>query len=259
MTDLPRLTLTFMNMALFVHRPNGLTVLLPKAGHQGTLTIGEQSRQLDGACITLLANGKRLDRRTLRTQSTRLLHLDSVLTTPFPVRPAADLDAYVSARFELGGGRLIEDEPQLKPEYQQYADTVWAIGPHQQMLTNKVSFHLPMEPDTYYSLQIQSGGTTTTIDLAREDQVIVIDNDDNTNDLFTGSLEEFRRVYDLVDLGGVDPASLPVPRLDPLANALIAVTTVRQVQDALRRYWHRECSDAPACPHGETEGNMRES
>jgi hypothetical protein len=107
------LTITFKHLALFVHRPNGLTVVFPKGDGQPNnihdMTVTGQPA-LSGRNLSLFRNGARVDQHTeaasrVRSNPNSLLHVADIGLGITPM-VRSNHEMANASRWELGGGTL---------------------------------------------------------------------------------------------------------------------------------------------------------
>src|SRR5262245_21002201 len=135
------LTIGFHNFAAFVHKKNGLRVLIPEEGHTGRIRDSTGNElELCGQTIVLTSRGTPIDAPTERATGKYVVDLRQALP-PFQLSENPRL----LAEFRLGSGQVVEFPCQQTPEL---AEAIWEFSPQwEQMLTDYAVYATVLDSD----------------------------------------------------------------------------------------------------------------
>jgi len=258
------LRIQFKNIALFVNRPNGLTVLLPTAGHDLDVTVdgGAANTKFNVGTVELHMDGKRIQEWTMRAATVPLVHLDNVAGTKCVPLPD-DKTEGLAKRWELGGcsATLTACPAESEPEYKYWATYAWYFEEvWQQTLTNRVDFVLPLLDGHTYALI--DGAGATLLDIAPAGATLTVQNRDynpkeGLDDFAeTRQLSEFASLYALVSpaCGGSLTPRVPQAAPEDFARWLASRAALHTSASPLGT--PPPC-EAPFCPTAQCEGLPR--
>jgi hypothetical protein len=241
-----RLVIKFNNLALFVNRQNGLTVLVPKEGHYAVITgLTPDPLTLSGHVIELRRDGDLIRERTMRTAGEYMLHLDALSPQPCPIKCGAELNELLLARIELGGGRLVESP--LKHGDIRYKDCEWVFANSPtHKLTDYAEFQFEIADDSTYRVLVIVGEVATLYPLSADLTLEVTVGEDAPDKEVGGKLTEMQYLYDLL----AGNPGLPLPT-DPHYTAGSLHRASAPTATPHKRT--SECS-FPLCPNAQIEG-----
>jgi hypothetical protein len=247
------LVINFRNIALFVNRPNGVSVIFPMGGPGNShhLNVSDQDgprEEFAGLNVVLLKNGTRLDEPTGRASDDPVVNVDSI-TLPNVVRENADNDNR-ALRWEIGGGHLVAQAAEVLPAYHDLVGPVWYVGDGPpQNLTNALQFRLTLEPGARYTLAAEGGSAILDIDPSGL-ELRVSNSDDDTG----GELDDFAQTNQLTEFGLIGELLMEPTTGGPvlLPNPWIP----RALFDSVQSKMSIQC-EAPFCPTAQCSGPAR--
>lgn len=255
-----QLRIRFRGLALFVNRPNGLTVYFPQVGHQIKVTIGGQPLPTPAGDTVVLRRTNEAtpyNEPTLRA-SVPLLHLDSISNERLKLRDG-DL---AMPRWELGGGKLIALRAKAYDGYEYWSDYTWSFGEHwEQPLTDTVDFVLDHAAD--FTLESSHTGESLIppqvwkenprrleVEVHNEDLPLAQFGDDEA----PFELAEMRTLYTLFgDVDGAASKKLPLPRATAEAYAYFKRNKDNWTEPGALN----PVCEKPFCPGMQAEGDPR--
>lgn len=241
-----QLVVRFHNLVLFVNRPDGLRVLLPKRDHFAVLTGLGDSIALSGHVIELRRDGDLIRERTLRPAGEYLIHLDALTPEPCPIKCGPELNDLLLARIELGGGQLVETP--LQQGDQAHKECEWLFdGCPSHKLTDYAEFRIELAEPSTYSMLVISGSLAQVFPLGGGAVLDVIVGEDHSEGPVGAQLSEMQYVYDLL----AGNPNLPLPA-DPSFKARARASAV------LKSFVGPDNRDLrcafPLCPNAQIEG-----
>jgi hypothetical protein len=248
----------FRGLALFVNRPNGLSVCFPQQAHEIKVRIdGSLVETPNGHRVVLtdVKTKKPYNEPTLRA-SVPLLHIDSISDRRLRLRE----EELAMPVWQLGGGKLIALRARAYPGYEYWADYNWSFGEYaQQTLTDTVDFVL----DQADRLELTSERTGQSIIppeawKERRQLEIEVHNEDVPPTRLVDSespfeLAEMRALYSFFGNAPDDARRLPTPKATAEAYAYFK----RNKDNWTEPGTLSPACEKPFCPGMQAEGDPR--
>jgi hypothetical protein len=169
----PALVIVYRQLVLFHGTDKGLQALLPSDNHDGTIRDirSDTTWELSEATITLLSDGRALTGQSARVmRNDRLLSFNEIVGDV--VRPMDNPP--VNATVDIPGGTLTAFPSSAFPEF---AEEKWQFprpkkekekekDPLLHKVTDTCIFHLPLDRNKTYHLQIKSPRLTAVIEVS---------------------------------------------------------------------------------------------